>query len=91
MEILGGILSGTWAAGPGPGLFANGTLIICLDVECFIPLADFHAQVAALFGFVKSAPLLVFFVPKSTWSISNFAPISRRQICGESEQAPGAK
>src|SRR5262249_7591141 len=54
VEILGGILSGTGAAGPGPGLFANGTLILCLDVERFIPLADFHAQVADLFGFVKS-------------------------------------
>src|SRR5215470_7849263 len=57
VEILGGILSGTGAAGPEPGLFANGTLILCLDVERFIPLADFHAQVADLFGFVKSAPL----------------------------------
>jgi len=57
VEILGGILSGTGAAGPGSGLFANGTLIICLDVERFIPLANFHAQVADLFGFVKSAPL----------------------------------
>jgi hydroxycarboxylate dehydrogenase B len=57
VEILGGILSGTGPAGPGPGLFANGTLIICLDVERFVPLADFHAQVASLFAFVKSAPL----------------------------------
>ncbi len=57
IEILGGILTGTGAAGPGPGLFANGTLMICLDVERFVPLPEFHAQVAALFGWVKSAPL----------------------------------
>jgi hypothetical protein len=38
VEILGGILSGTGPAGPGPGLFANGTLIICLDMERFVPL-----------------------------------------------------
>jgi uncharacterized oxidoreductase len=57
VEILGGILSGTGPAGPGPGLFANGTLIVCLDVERFVPLADFHTQVASLFAFVKSAPL----------------------------------
>ena len=57
VEILGGILTGTGAAGPGPGLFANGTLMICLDVERFVPLPEFHAQVASLFGWVKSAPL----------------------------------
>src|SRR6202158_1112569 len=57
VEILGGILTGTGAAGPGPGLFANGTLMICLDVERFVPLPAFHEQVAALFGWVKSAPL----------------------------------
>jgi uncharacterized oxidoreductase len=57
VEILGGILSGTGPAGPPPGVFANGTLMICLDVERFVPLADFHAQVAGLFGWVKSAKL----------------------------------
>ena len=57
VEILGGILSGTGPAGPGPGLFANGTLMICLDVERFVPLPEFHKQVAGLFDFVKSAPL----------------------------------
>jgi uncharacterized oxidoreductase len=57
VEILGGILSGTGPAGPPPGVFANGTLMICLDVARFLPLADFHRQVAALFGWVKSAPL----------------------------------
>jgi uncharacterized oxidoreductase len=57
VEILGGILSGTGPAGPGPGLFANGTLMICLDVARFVPLPEFHKQVASLFGWVKSAPL----------------------------------
>ncbi|HUG38561.1 MAG TPA: Ldh family oxidoreductase [Candidatus Limnocylindrales bacterium] len=56
VEILGGILSGTGPAGPGPGVFANGTLMICLEVERFLPLAEFHRQVAALFGWVKDAP-----------------------------------
>lgn len=57
VEILGGILSGTGPAGPPPGVFANGTLMICLDVERFLPLPEFHRQVASLFGWVKSAPL----------------------------------
>ena len=29
-------------------MFRNGTLIVCLDPARFLPLADFHAQVAAL-------------------------------------------
>jgi uncharacterized oxidoreductase len=62
VEILGGILSGTGAAGPGAGDFANGTLMIAIDVERFIPLPEFHRQVAALFDWVRSAPL----VPGST-------------------------
>jgi hydroxycarboxylate dehydrogenase B len=57
VEILGGVLSGTGPAGPPPGVFANGTLMMCLDVERFVPLPEFHKQVAALFGWVKSAPL----------------------------------
>jgi uncharacterized oxidoreductase len=57
VEILGGILSGTGPAGPPPGVFANGTLMICLDVERFLPLPEFHRQVAALFGWVKATPL----------------------------------
>src|SRR5207245_9835137 len=57
VEIRGGLLSGTGPAGPPPGVFANGTLMICLDVERFVPLAVFHAQVAGLFDWVKSAQL----------------------------------
>jgi len=57
IEILGGILSGTGAARPTPGPVQNGTLIICLDPARFLPAGDFHAQVAQLFGFMRSAPL----------------------------------
>jgi uncharacterized oxidoreductase len=56
VELLGGILSGTGAASPGTGVFANGTLIICLDVERFIPLSEFRKQVATFFAWVKTAP-----------------------------------
>ncbi len=57
VEILGGILSGTGPAQPTPGPVRNGTLIMCLDPTRFLPFADFHDQVAQLFGFVRSAPL----------------------------------
>jgi uncharacterized oxidoreductase len=57
IEILGGILSGAGAASGEPSVFRNGTLIVCLDPARFLPLADFHAQVAALMDWVRSAPL----------------------------------
>ena len=57
VEILGGILSGTGAAREGKGPVANGVLMLCIDPGRFLPAADFHAQVGALFGFVRSAPL----------------------------------
>jgi uncharacterized oxidoreductase len=57
VEILGGILSGSGPAGPGTGPFCNGTLMICLDVERFLPPEEFNRQVAALFDWVRSAPL----------------------------------
>src|SRR5205823_772600 len=44
IEILGGILSGTGAASGDPAVFANGTLIICLDPGRFLPAADFQTQ-----------------------------------------------
>jgi len=31
--------------------------MMCIDPARFLPAADFHAQVATLFGFVRSAPL----------------------------------
>ena len=57
VEILGGILSGTGPAGPDTGPLNNGTLMICLDVARFLPPSEFDKQVAALFDWVKSAPL----------------------------------
>jgi uncharacterized oxidoreductase len=59
VEILGGILSGTGAAGAGTGVFANGTLMICLDPARFLPRTEFDVQVAALLDWVRSAPLAV--------------------------------
>ena len=55
IEILGGILSGTGGASAEKGKFANGTLIVALDPARFLPPAEFHAQVAALFGWVRGA------------------------------------
>ena len=57
VEILGGILSGTGAARSERGPFHNGTLIVCVDPTRFLPAAEFHAEVANLFAFVRSAPL----------------------------------
>jgi uncharacterized oxidoreductase len=57
IEILGGILSGTGAASGEPAIFANGTLMICLDPARFLPVADFQAQVDALFQWVRATPL----------------------------------
>jgi len=57
VEILGGILSGAGAASGEPSVFRNGTLIVCLDPARFLPLADFHAQVAALLEWVRATPL----------------------------------
>src|SRR5260370_179650 len=55
IEILGGILSGTGGASAEKGKFANGTLIVALDPARFLPPAEFHAQVAALFAWVRGA------------------------------------
>ena len=57
VEILAGILSGAGAASGDPSVFRNGTLIVCLDPARFLEPADFHAQLAALAQWVRSAPL----------------------------------
>jgi uncharacterized oxidoreductase len=57
VEILAGILSGTGAASAERGPFANGTLMLCLDPGHFLAPGDFHAQVADLLGYARSAPL----------------------------------
>jgi len=55
VEVLAGILSGTGAIGDVRGPVLNGTFVVLVEVERFLPLAAFTAQVAALVGFVKSA------------------------------------
>jgi uncharacterized oxidoreductase len=57
VEILAGNLSGTGAASAERGPFANGTLMLCLDPGRFLAPGDFHAQVADLLGYARSAPL----------------------------------
>jgi uncharacterized oxidoreductase len=57
VEILAGILSGAGAASGEPSVFRNGTLMVCIDPARFLPMAEFHAQVAALLDWVRSAPL----------------------------------
>ena len=55
IEILGGILSGTGAASAEKDKFANGTLIVAVDPARFLPPEDFHAQISALFAWVRAA------------------------------------
>src|SRR5262245_13651952 len=55
IEILGGILSGTGAASAEKGKFANCTSIDAIDPARFLPAEDFHAQVSALFAWVRGA------------------------------------
>jgi uncharacterized oxidoreductase len=55
VEVLGGILSGAGAIGAPPGPGINGCLILLVQIERFLPLADFTRQVRELVGFVKSA------------------------------------
>jgi len=56
VEILGGILSRTGAAGPETGPVQNGVLMLCLDPARFLPLDQFHAEVERLIAYVKSSP-----------------------------------
>lgn len=56
-DILGGILSGAGSGSSTAFNGSNGTLMIALDIERFVPLADFRAQVSDLVGRVHgSAP-----------------------------------
>jgi hydroxycarboxylate dehydrogenase B len=57
VEILAGILSGTGAARPEQAPMHNGTFMLVIDTERFVPLASFHQQVGDLFAFMRSAPL----------------------------------
>jgi uncharacterized oxidoreductase len=55
VEVLGGILSGAGAIGPEPLPGVNGSLIVLVQIERFLPLAEFTRQAHDLTGFVKSA------------------------------------
>ena len=55
VEVLAGILSGAGAITPRPGPVLNGVFLLLVEVERFLPLADFTRQVAELVAFVKSA------------------------------------
>jgi uncharacterized oxidoreductase len=55
VEVLAGILSGSGAIGPTAGPVRNGVFLLLVEVERFLPLADFTKQVADLVGFVKSS------------------------------------
>jgi uncharacterized oxidoreductase len=55
VEVLGGILSGAGAIGPAPLPGVNGSLIVLVQIERFLPLAEFTRQAHELTGFVKSA------------------------------------
>jgi uncharacterized oxidoreductase len=55
VEILAGILSGTGAARPEQAPMHNGTFMLVIDTERFVPLASFHQQVGDLFAFMRSA------------------------------------
>ena len=57
VEVLAGILSGTGAIDGQPGQILNGTFLLLLDVQRFLPLDDFTRQVSELVRWVKtSAP-----------------------------------
>src|SRR5262249_7051070 len=55
VEVLGGILSGSGAIGPAPGLVRNGVFVMLVEIERFLPLVDFTKQVSELVSFVKSS------------------------------------
>jgi uncharacterized oxidoreductase len=55
VEVLGGILGGEGVIAGRTGPVHNGTFILLVEVERFLPLAEFTDQVADLCGWVKSA------------------------------------
>jgi uncharacterized oxidoreductase len=55
VEALAGILSGSGAISPAPGPVRNGVFLLLVEVERFLPLADFTKQMSDLVGFVKSS------------------------------------
>lgn len=55
VEVLGGILSGTGAIGPATGPVRNGVFLLLVQVERFLPLAEFTRQATDLVAWIKSA------------------------------------
>lgn len=58
VEILGGILSGAGTVGPELARVGNGIFTFILDIETFLPRAEFKAQLDALVQYMKSCPTL---------------------------------
>ncbi|MGH7267528.1 MAG: Ldh family oxidoreductase [Candidatus Rokuibacteriota bacterium] len=55
VEVMAGILSGAGAISDRPGPVLNGTFIVLIEVERFLPLAEFTRQVTELAAWVRSA------------------------------------
>jgi uncharacterized oxidoreductase len=55
VEVMAGILSGAGAISATPGPVRNGVLLLLVEIERFLPLAEFTRQVTDLVGFVKSS------------------------------------
>jgi uncharacterized oxidoreductase len=55
VEVLGGILSGAGAIGAKSGPVLNGSFLVAIDVQRFLPLAEFTKQVSGLVEWVRSA------------------------------------
>ena len=55
VEVMGGILGGEGAIGDKTGPVHNGTFVLLVEVERFLPLAEFTRQVGDLVGWVRSA------------------------------------
>jgi hydroxycarboxylate dehydrogenase B len=55
VEVMAGILSGAGAISARPGPVLNGVFLLLVEVERFLPLAEFTRQVADLVAFVKSS------------------------------------
>lgn len=55
VEVMAGILSGAGAISATPGPARNGVLLLLVEIERFLPLAEFTRQVTDLVGFVKSS------------------------------------
>lgn len=55
VEVMAGILSGTGAIGTTSGPIRNGVFLLLVQVERFLPLAEFTRQAADLVAWVKSS------------------------------------